>query len=108
MNAVLVIAPTVAIVVGLLVFGRMQARRAREWGARITQALSEPESLALPQLVTKLGLEDGFISRGKVMAVINPMVARGELRQEEPPGTTMANRLQVLRFRLNRAQPPQG
>ncbi len=108
MNLALVLGSTVGIVVGLLYFGRMQAQRGREWGAKITQALSSAESLALPELVTRLGLEDGFVSRGKVMAVINPMVARGELLQEEPPGTTVANRLSVLRFRLRKPTPPPG
>jgi len=108
MSTGMIIGAVVGAVVGMLYFGAMQAKRGREWGAKIVQALSSAESLALPELVTRLGLEDGFVNRGKVMAVINPMVARGELIQEEPPGTTVKNRLEVLRFRLNRTRATGG
>jgi hypothetical protein len=50
-------------------------------------------------LVLAAGLTDGFMSRGKVMSVLNPMVASGEVAQDEPPGTTVANRLAALTFR---------
>ena len=69
---------------------------------RIRAELGTAESLTLPGLVTRLGMSDGFMNRGKVMAAINPLVAAGELAQEEPPRTTVTERLSVLRFRLKK------
>jgi hypothetical protein len=90
------------IIIGLTLYFRTQKRRSASMGARIRSELATAESLTLPELVAKVGLRDGFLSRGKVMNVVNPMVAAGELLQEEPPGTTMKTRLSVLRFRLLR------
>ena len=45
-------------------------------------------------------MKDGLVNRGKIMTIINPLVASKELIQEEPPGTTARNRLEVLKFSL--------
>lgn len=97
---VLKLVPAVGVAIGLGIFYSRQNKLSANLGDKIRAELLSTESLSLPELVVRVGLKDGFISRGKVMNVINPMVASGELSQEEPPGTTMKNRLGVLRFRL--------
>ncbi len=97
---VLKLAPVVGVVVGLGIFYARQGKVTARLRDQIRAELSTVESLSLPELVTRAGLRDGFMSRGKLMNIINPMVASGELSQEEPPGTTIKNRLSVLRFRL--------
>lgn len=94
----------IGIFLGLVIHFARQKRLSKSIGEKIRRELAAVESLTLPELVTRVGLRDGFLSRGKVMNVLNPMVASGELSQEEPPGTTMKTRLGVLRFRL-RAKP---
>ncbi len=96
----LVIGPVVGVAIGLGVYFAHQGRQSKDIGDRIRKELATAESLSLPELVVRLGLKDGFMSRGKVMGVLNPMVASGEVLQEEPPGTTMNDRLDVLRVRL--------
>jgi hypothetical protein len=86
--------------IGLGIYLALQRRRSANVGEKVRTELAGAKSLSLPELVTKLGMRDGFYNRGKVLNVLNPMVARGELLQEEPPGTTFKNRLSVLRFRL--------
>jgi hypothetical protein len=92
--------PLVGVTIGLILYFTRQRRRSVEVGTKVRIELSKAESLTLPELVMRLGMQDGFLSRGKVMNVLNPMVASGELMQEEPPGTNFTNRLGVLRFRL--------
>lgn len=100
----LVIAPGLGVGIGLAIhFARQRSMNAK-LTTKILSELSKNESLTLPELVTRAGLRDGFLNRGKLMNAINPMVSSGQLSQEEPPGTTMKNRLSVLRFRL-RALP---
>jgi hypothetical protein len=101
---VLKVAPAVGVVIGLGIYSARQKRAAAAMSEKIRAELSGVDSLALPELVTRLGFKDGFYNRGKVMNVINPMVTAGEILSEEPPGTTIADRLSVLRFRL-RAKP---
>ena len=100
----LVIAPGVGVGIGLAIHFARQRRMNAQLASKVLSELSRNESLTLPELVTRAGLSDGFMNRGKLMNAINPMVASGQLSQEEPPGTTMRNRLSVLRFRL-RALP---
>ena len=96
--------PFVGVAIGLGIHFARQRRFSAVMIDKIRVALADVDSLALPELVTRVGLRDGFLGRGKLMNVIHPMVASGELLQEEPPGTTMRTRLGVLRFRL-RAKP---
>lgn len=98
------IGAVVGVTVGLAIHFVRQARLSAKIESSILQALEAVESLTLPELVVHAGLRDGFLSRGKVMNAIHPLVAAGILLQEEPPGTTMKNRLSVLRFRL-KARP---
>ena len=99
-SAVVGMAVAVGIGAGLAVHFSRQAKISKGFADRIRAELRGAESLTLPELVTRLGLKDGFHSRGKLMGALNPMVAAGEVTQEEPPGTTMKDRLSVLRFRL--------
>ncbi len=99
---VLKVAPVVGVAIGLAMYRARQSRVAGGMSDRIRKELAGVDSLSLPDLVTRLGMRDGFMSRGKVMTIINPMVAAGEVVQEEPPGTTVKTRLGVLRFRLAR------
>jgi hypothetical protein len=100
MDDLLRIAPAIGIAIGLGIYYARQGKVADDFEAKIRAELAGVDSLALPELVTRVGLKDGFMSRGKLMNVLNPMVASGELVQEEPPGTTMKDRLGVIRFRL--------
>lgn len=101
-GAVVAVAAGVGVAVGLGIHFARTSKKNAAMAERIREELRGAESIALPDLVTRLGLPDGFMSRGKVMAVLNPMVAAGEVLQEEPPGTTVKDRLSVLRFRLKR------
>lgn len=94
------IASGIGVAIGLVIHFSRQSRVAAQLEPKIRAELSQHESLTLPELVQRLGMSDGFMNRGKVMNLLNPMVASGELIQEEPPGTTMKTRLSVLRFRL--------
>jgi hypothetical protein len=97
--------PFVGVGIGLAIFFGRQKRRSAEVGSRVRMELSGVESLSLPEIVARLGMQDGFMNRGKVLNALNPMVASGELVQEEPPGTNFKNRLGVLRFRLRPTRP---
>lgn len=94
------IASGVGIVIGLSIHFMRQRQQGAILGEKILKELRGTDSLALPELVTRVGMRDGFINRGKIINVLNPMVASGQVLQEEPPGTTIKNRLSVLRFRL--------
>lgn len=96
---VVTVASAAGVAIGLGIYSARQKKDSAGMSDKIRQALTSAESLTLPELVAHVGLNDGFMSRGKVMAVLNPMVASGELLQEEPPGTTAKDRLSVLRFR---------
>jgi hypothetical protein len=96
------IAAGAGIGLGMTIHFSRQRRAAKGLAEKIRAELARSESVSLPDLVTRIGLRDGFMSRGKVMNAINPLVAAGEILQEEPPGTTIRNRLDVLRFRLRR------
>ena len=98
---VLRMVPAVGVAIGLGLFYARQNKQSAGMADKIRAELSATESLSLPELVVRVGLKDGFLSRGKLMNVLNPMIASGELSKEEPPGTTMKNRLGVLRFRRN-------
>jgi hypothetical protein len=91
-------AAAVGVTVGLVLQQSRQRAQVEAWKTKIVAEIGAAGALTLPELVVKLGLKDGFMSRGKVMTVLNPLVASGQLTQEEPPGTTMKNRLSVLRF----------
>jgi hypothetical protein len=97
---VLKIAPVVGVIIGMGIYQARQRTVATNMAEKIRNELASADSLSLPELVTRLGFKDGFINRGKVVNVLNPMVMSGELDKEEPPGTTMKNRLSVMRFRL--------
>ena len=101
-ESVLSIAPVIGVGIGLAIFFARQRRNSSVLGEKIRAELAsaKPNAIVLPELVTRVGLQDGFLSRGKVMNVLNPLVASGEVVQEEPPGTTIQNRLKVLRFRI--------
>lgn len=101
-GSVLGLAAVVGVGAGLAVHFARQSKIDKELAGRIRAELNAAESLTLPELVTRLGMKDGFYSRGKLMGAINPLVAAGEITQEEPPGTTVQTRLSVLRFRLKR------
>ncbi len=94
------IASGVGVTVGLLIHSMRQRKQAATFGEKILTELRGAESLTLPELVTKMGMSDGFLNRGKLMNVLNPLVASGQILQTEPPGTTMKNRLSVLTFSL--------
>lgn len=94
------VASGVGVTIGLSIHFMRQRRQAAVLGEKILAELRAVESMALPDLVTKMGMRDGFINRGKLIQVLGPMVSKGLLVQEEPPGTTVKNRLSVMRFRL--------
>jgi hypothetical protein len=56
--------------------------------------------LLLPELVTRIGLKDSFMNRGKVIQAIAPMVQRGEVIEQDDPSATVKNRLDLKKFRL--------
>ena len=97
--------PAVGVALGLGLYYARTTKKEIALEARIREELAKARSsggepLPLPALVRHIGLSDGFFNRGKVMSVLAPMVASGEVLQEEPEGTTTKNRLEVLRFRL--------
>lgn len=96
-------APAIAVVFGLGIYVVRQNRKSIQMATKIREELGRVDSMTLPDLVEKLGLKDGFFNRGRVISTLNPMVAAGEVLQEEPEGTTIANRIVSLRFRL---RPP--
>ncbi|MEO6954017.1 MAG: hypothetical protein ABI321_19600 [Polyangia bacterium] len=98
MDEVIGIATGVSVGIGLAIVFYRQHKESTAALPRIMEALRESGSLTLPELVVKLGMKDGFMNRGKVVNLLNPVVARGELVQTEPPGTTMKDRLSVMRF----------
>ena len=98
------IAPAIAVLAGLGTYVVWQNKRSLAMAAKIRTHLQAEQSIALPDLVEKLGLKDGFLNRGRVISTLNPMVASGEVIQEEPEGTTMTNRIVMLRFRLATTQ----
>jgi hypothetical protein len=102
LETVLPLATGIGVGLGVVIHFARQRRLSAALGEKIFAALREEESLALPDLVTRVGMRDGFLNRGKVINVINPFVASGQILQDEPPGTTVRNRLSVLRFRLAR------
>jgi hypothetical protein len=97
---VLKVAPGIGIGIGLAIYYSRQRKVAGDLGGKVRAALQGVESMSLPELTVLCGLRDGFMGRGKMLQVLQPMVAAGELVQEEPPGTTVSNRLSVLRFKL--------
>ena len=99
------IASGIGVAIGMAIVAMRNNKKAAVAEPQIVAALKEKGSLTLPELVVMLGLKDGFMSRGKVVNILNPLVAKGLLVQTEPPGTTMKNRLSVLTFRL--ADPKQ-
>lgn len=86
----------IGVAIGIGIFTARQGKAAKVAEPQILAALEEAGTLTLPELVVK----DGFMNRGKVVNLLNPMVARGVLVQTEPPGTTVRNRLSVLRYSL--------
>lgn len=90
----------IGVAIGIGIFSARQGKAAKVAEPQILAALQESGTLTLPELVVKLGMKDGFVSRGKVVTLLNPMVERGVLVQTEPPGTTMKDRLSVLRYSL--------
>jgi hypothetical protein len=97
------IASGVGVTIGLTIHFMRQRKQADAMQPKILRELAGADSLTLPELVVKMGMTDGFMNRGKLINILNPMVASGQILQEEPPGTTMKNRLSVLRFRLPKA-----
>jgi hypothetical protein len=97
---------TVAAAVGVAVGMGLVALRARGsaggLGGRVRAELAKVDSASLPELAARLGMSDGFMSRGKLMQELQPMVSAGEVLQDEPAGTTVRDRLAVVRFRLRR------
>lgn len=100
---VLRFAPAIAVMFGLGIYVLRLNKKSIEMAAKIREQLGRTESLTLPELVEKLGLKDGFLSRGRVISTLNPMVASGEVIQEEPEDTKLVDRIHDLRFRLRRA-----
>lgn len=90
----------IGVAIGIGIFTARQGKAAKVAEPQILAALEEARTLTLPELVVKLGMKDGFMNRGKVVNLLNPMVARGVLVQTEPPGTTVRNSLSVLRYSL--------
>lgn len=101
-DPVLLAAPGIGVAIGLGIHLARQRRQNEQLHAKILAELNKEGSLTLPELVTRCGMRDGFLNRGKLISALNPLVASGQLTQEEPPGTTMKNRLSVLRFRLKK------
>lgn len=99
-DTVLLAAPGIGVAIGLGIHMARQRRQNALLHTTILAELKKAESLTLPELVMRCGMRDGFLNRGKLINALNPLVAAGQLTQEEPPGTTMKNRLSVLRFRL--------
>lgn len=99
-NEIFTFVPAIAVAFGLGVYVVRQNRKSIAMATRIREELGRVDTMTLPDLVEKLGLKDGFLNRGRVISTLNPMVASGEVIQEEPEGTTIANRLVSLRFRL--------
>src|SRR5689334_4427498 len=99
-DSVLLAAPGIGVGIGLAIHFARQRKQNALLHEKILAELAKEESLTLPELVTRCGMKDGFLNRGKLINALNPLVASGQLTQEEPPGTTMKNRLSVLRFRL--------
>lgn len=102
---IVTLAPAAGVALGLGIYFARSAKKGLALESRIREELTRARSsggepLALPSLVQRIGLSDGFLNRGKVMSALAPMVASGEVLQEEPDGTTMTNRLESLRFRL--------
>jgi hypothetical protein len=102
---VLSIAPVVGVVIGMGIYTAAQRKKSAVLGEKILMELRAHESLTLPELVTKMGMSDGFINRGKLVNVLNPMVIAGQVTRAEPPGTTVKNRLSVVRYRLAEGRP---
>jgi len=100
MDQILAIAGGVAVALGLGVYLARQAKQNAKLQEEIRAQLARQDTISLPDLVTRLGMKDGLMARGKVMNAINPLVASNDVLVEEPPGTTAANRLSVLTFRL--------
>jgi hypothetical protein len=101
-DTILLAAPGIGVGIGLAIHFARQRKQNEQLHTRILAELSKEESLSLPELVSRCGMRDGFLNRGKLLNALNPLVASGQLAQEEPPGTTMKNRLSVMRFRLKR------
>jgi hypothetical protein len=98
MEFIISIGTSLGVAIGLFIHFRRQAKTSKAILEKVHAALTA-EAKTLPELVLAAGLKDGFMSRGKLMTVLNPLVASGELIQEEPAGTTIANRLSMLTFR---------
>lgn len=89
-------------VLGLVIFFTLQAKKQKAMRGKILEILADGER-KLPDIVTGLGMKDGFYNRGKAMNTIQMMVTSGELYQTEPPGTTIKNRLDVLSFGIKKS-----
>jgi hypothetical protein len=94
MEFIISIGTSLGVAIGLFIHFRRQAKTSKAILEKVHAALTA-EAKTLPELV----LAAGLMSRGKLMTVLNPLVASGELIQEEPAGTTIANRLSMLTFR---------
>jgi Mg2+/citrate symporter len=99
MEFIVSIAASLGVAIGLLIHFKRQAKMNESILEKVHAVLASGAIKTLPELVLAAGMKDGFLSRGKMMNALNPLVASGELVQEEPAGTTMANRLSVLTFR---------
>jgi len=102
---IVAIAGGVGVALGLGIFLARQAKQNAKLREEIRAQLGREATVSLPELVTRLGMKDGLMARGKVMNAINMMVASKDVVVEEPPGTTVSNRLSVLTFRLAKRDP---
>jgi hypothetical protein len=99
MNDTLMIAIVSGIGVALAL--AIASRRGQKLEPRIREELTAAGGvLLLPELVTRIGLKDSFINRGKVIQAIAPMVQRGEVIEEDDPSATVKTRLDLKKLRL--------
>lgn len=77
------------------------ARRGEKLAPKIRAELAAAGgTLLLPELVTRVGLKDSFLNRGKLIQAIAPMIQAGEIIEEDDPNATVKTRLDLKRFSL--------
>jgi hypothetical protein len=101
LEAVLTVGPVVGVGVGLAIRYARQRRSGAALGERVLSELVRTDSVSLPELAPRVGLRNSFVARGRLMHVLQPMIANGLVLEEEPRGTRSLKR---LRFRLRPLQ----
>jgi hypothetical protein len=97
------IASTVGVVIGMVIWQMRAKKESEAVQGRLLDALRGAPSVTVPELVAAAGLKDGFMSRGKVIQWMSPLVAAGTVVEEpDEPGVTVKDRLERKRFSLKR------